>query len=998
MSDNRLPTEVELVYEVMPCNAMRTVQEPVAQPHPCSYFRKWGTYHSYDYSEDGPPPQPGVVQDSVYVGRAALVPEMLSGCRKAPIMSVGINPNLPGWWQSRHGSLNPLLDDYKQFAHYFRYRAVSKLELPEDDYQQFGGGSHDRPLLRVGNQVVASKFELNVARDAEGRRPIPVQLAPQSMYEAYQSLLDSLAEEMGWNSHELIVGEDLSYGNMVACPSARWTTRPTPDPLLPIMTNDERSGIVNECFHDRKYFLRQLFQSLPPVLLIFSQSTANAFIGEMQDRFIEGDPAVGDSLDDLMQRTVRLHYGDLSDGTSLTARIIFAPHITGNPQDFIPARRRVVAQMVEEAEAGNLQFNAATKHLRRPRGSCVFCPMLQIGDCDYIDELTPLSDAPVLTADSSADMLLVEKKTQLALLAAVPALANAAAGWDASNDQPDKTDEPEATAVAPSAVLFADEIGEDDGPTYLLRGRIVTMNKDGDIIPNGLLAISRGVIRSVLNEGDPLPQAFSGVPIVDTEGTIYPGLIDLHNHFVYNVLPLWVVPRKYLNRSQWPRHPEYKSGVSMPIRDALARYSVTAEAIVRYVEARALLGGTTTGQGMRTKVKGGARLFRGAMRNVEETADSRLPEARTRVPDLSVTGASGEENIRSFHDALAQTTDAGAAYFYHLSEGTDDVARRHFINLQNNDLIAPSLVGVHSLGLAREDFDALAENGAKVVWSPFSNLLLYGQTLDLQAVKDSGVKLSLGCDWTPSGSKNLFQELKVASFVNKQQGSPFTVEQLVRFVTSEAAEVTGWHEHLGQLQAGMLADVLVLSGTDGDPYEDLIDALESEVRLVGVQGIARVGDPDLMRALHVGTSNDLETFDVNGTEKLLYLNSPTSPINQLTLGNAIAVLRDAMADLPGFIEQQKAAEGQLLAMGIEEPQRFTIEMDNEFNLFDDPLLEIDEFGVEAELLADVQMVESLPLEDIVVNREEADYWQRVMDEPNLPDALKSYFQQAYELP
>ena len=283
--------------------------------------------------------------------------------------------------------------------------------------------------------VVSSDFELDVPRDDDGARQIPLQLQPQRMYETYQALLDSLGEAMGWTDHEFKVGEDLAYSNMVACPSARWTTRPTSDPLLPYMTVDERRGIVTECFRDRQYFLRQLFQSLPAILLIFSQSTANAFIGEMQDRFIEGDPEPGERLEALMQRTVRLLFGDMSDGTPLTARVIFAPHITGNPDDFIPARARVVEQMVEEAQAGNVVYNTATRHLRRPRGACVFCPMLQIGDCDYTDELTPLTDAPRLTADAPAHMLQEEKMTQLALLKTVPPTTRGAEDVWADTDE-----------------------------------------------------------------------------------------------------------------------------------------------------------------------------------------------------------------------------------------------------------------------------------------------------------------------------------------------------------------------------------------------------------------------------------------------------------------------------------------------------------------------------------------------------------------------------------
>lgn len=74
MDATRLPTEVELAYEVMSCNAMRVAQEPLGKPHPCAYFRKWGTYHSYDYLGDDVPGR-GIIHEASYVGRAPLAPE-----------------------------------------------------------------------------------------------------------------------------------------------------------------------------------------------------------------------------------------------------------------------------------------------------------------------------------------------------------------------------------------------------------------------------------------------------------------------------------------------------------------------------------------------------------------------------------------------------------------------------------------------------------------------------------------------------------------------------------------------------------------------------------------------------------------------------------------------------------------------------------------------------------------------------------------------------------
>lgn len=402
---SQLPTEVELVYEVMPCNAMRVAQGRPGWPHSCSYFRDWGTYHSYDYTFERAPGEAGILHSSEYVGKRALLPELVSGCRKAPIMAVGINPNLPAWWQSKRNSVYPHFDDYRQYAHYFRYRAIHKLELSDADYERFSQGIEDEPL---GDE------ELEVPTDDEGRRPIALRPQAQKMYEAYEDILLRLAEAAGWEDHSLAVGEDLSYGNMVACPSAKWVTRPAGD--LPVMSRAQLKGIVCECFRERSYFLRQLFQSLPRVLLVFSRSTARAFIGEMRERFVEGDPHPDESLEALRSRTVRLEYGSASDGAPLGARVIFAPHVTGTPEQYGPARDSVVAALSEEVDLGHLSLNPETGHLDRPRGACILCPFLEIGPCDYEEELEPLSDAPKLSSRSAVADLLAEKREQDRLL------------------------------------------------------------------------------------------------------------------------------------------------------------------------------------------------------------------------------------------------------------------------------------------------------------------------------------------------------------------------------------------------------------------------------------------------------------------------------------------------------------------------------------------------------------------------------------------------------
>jgi len=539
-----------------------------------------------------------------------------------------------------------------------------------------------------------------------------------------------------------------------------------------------------------------------------------------------------------------------------------------------------------------------------------------------------------------------------------------------------------AGAEEPRAGLLAGEVDEDLGPTFVLKGRVVTMNASREVHEEGQVAISNGRIVAVAPLGQALPPAFENAPSIDTKGTLYPGLMDLHNHFVYNVIDLWTVPKRYEDRGQWQRAPSYGAEVSMPVR-TLAEVPSSARALVRYVEAKALIGGTTTGQGIRTKVNGGIKLFRGAMRNVEVTSDARLPEAGTLVPNLIVD----ETHVAAFRKALASRT----AYFYHLAEGVNDRARQAYNDLVESQLVQKSLVGIHCLGLHPDDLNSLTAAGAKAVWSPLSNLLLYGRTLDLEAVKSAGVPLALGCDWSPSGSKNLLQELKVARWVVDAQGVSLSDADLVSCVTDAPARTLGWAPYLGSLTEQAFADVLVIDGVAGDPYQHLIKAREADIRLLLIHGVARYGERSLMERLHTTPEFPLESWTLAGSERAFNLRTPDSELNDVSFAAAAESLSAAMSDLPGFRERAGGERAKLASFGLEEAPSFVVELDNEYEPTPE---ELQAEPAVAGLTADwSRMVDSVALDTPIV-AEDA-YWQRLSAATNLPEGLAASLRAAY---
>ncbi len=430
-------------------------------------------------------------------------------------------------------------------------------------------------------------------------------------------------------------------------------------------------------------------------------------------------------------------------------------------------------------------------------------------------------------------------------------------------------------------------------PKAALQGRVVTMDERFRVIEDGRVFTHNGSIVAVQDAAAPAPPGFETVPVTDTGGTLYPGLIDLHNHLPYNVLPLWQVPRKFGNRGQWGGHADYRAKVTAPMQ-ALAASDELLASICRYVEAKALVGGTTASQGIALANHAGIRrYFRGVVRNVEATGDEALPSVSTRVPDIVA------QDAQAF---LARLKKERTCYLLHLSEGKDPAARRAFTALQlgpDDWAITPALCGIHAAALERADFDVLAARGGSMVWSPFSNLLLYGGTADVAAAKAAGVPIALGCDWAPSGSRNLLGELKVAHLCSEAAATPvFTPRELVGLVTRDAAGLLEWQQALGSLEAGKRADLVVARGRRDDPYLQLIHARESDLSLVMINGIARFGAEGLMRALGAGG----ETVRIGHARRTLHLAHPNAEplVDGLTLAEARGRLARALRGLPAL--------------------------------------------------------------------------------------------------
>jgi cytosine/adenosine deaminase-related metal-dependent hydrolase len=191
------------------------------------------------------------------------------------------------------------------------------------------------------------------------------------------------------------------------------------------------------------------------------------------------------------------------------------------------------------------------------------------------------------------------------------------------------------------------------------------------------------------------------------------------------------------------------------------------------VEVKAVIGGTTA-------VQGSAKMaypFEGwLVRNVEyETFKTGKKSVYQSALPLR-TEADYKRQLKHMQD--------GGAFIYHLSEGTDPSLIAEYTQLREEDCVQPTLGAIHCTALDQASFDDWAPHGGSVIWSPFSNLWLYRDTTRVQEAKQAGVRVCLGADWSPSGSKNLLGELKVADMWNRTHlGAAFSDQKLCEMAT-----------------------------------------------------------------------------------------------------------------------------------------------------------------------------------------------------------------------
>ena len=227
------------------------------------------------------------------------------------------------------------------------------------------------------------------------------------------------------------------------------------------------------------------------------------------------------------------------------------------------------------------------------------------------------------------------------------------------------------------------------------------MDGENNVINDGNVMVRDGKITGVWasNANPPAGVDFSDVPIVNTEGTIYPGLIDLHNHVHYNHIPLWDFEVHlsdsqkseeggYTNRYQWGNNWDYGPSITWMKTNIQSNYRWDmASEQMKYAEVQAVSGGVTAMQGSPSS---GTQAWDSILsRNVEL-----YNFGQDGISTCAVCGAA-EDDYTGSH--LISQSEAGTlnAWFVHLAEGVDSSSKAEFDALWDKGLIMEETVVIH---------------------------------------------------------------------------------------------------------------------------------------------------------------------------------------------------------------------------------------------------------------------------------------------------------------
>lgn len=372
-----LPIEVQLVSGVKNCDA-------------CKWFwgddRPYGPYPSYDflerypenvkikYNEKAKKPIPWIKTKSNAL--KFIEPAVMQGCRKAPIMTIGINPNLTAFKPNATNDTwaYPKFSDQASYAYYYRYKTIYqesfsgdflKKQMSKDEKEivrakkdgwltsaqrsntsrwlmlkiQYDDGTKEtiertwkpREDYFVNfmkntkknhfkkNEIIAAKLHLKKNLESSVFHNVTGYYARfVPILDGFKKLIAENGDKKQLQKMNLTIGEDIAMHDMIGCASPGWT----------IKYNIPTERVIENCVDENSWVIKQVIQSQPKVIVLVGGSSMSMFLRIFAP--FTNLPKEKDFFDLVRKTCEKPYFMKIKVGKnfSFTSRIICSPHFS----------------------------------------------------------------------------------------------------------------------------------------------------------------------------------------------------------------------------------------------------------------------------------------------------------------------------------------------------------------------------------------------------------------------------------------------------------------------------------------------------------------------------------------------------------------------------------------------------------------------------------------------------------------------------------------------
>lgn len=412
--------------------------------------------------------------------------------------------------------------------------------------------------------------------------------------------------------------------------------------------------------------------------------------------------------------------------------------------------------------------------------------------------------------------------------------------------------------------------------TLVIRnGQVVTADERGTVLQGGSVLIAGNRIVAVTAGDDRRVEAAieSGAQVIDAGGGfVLPGLINTHTHFGMTLFRGTADDRDLQGflAAVWPLEEAFvtpdsvRLGVSIAIAESLQAGVTTAADMFFYPDTSTavaaqlgfrLIAGPTLINGLTVEHADFETAFAAARAWLAEHEPG-LALRATICPHSSYT-LTEPQLLRIA--ALGAEFDALVQIHAAENPGEMDLVRdQHNATpievMQRTGILEGNVLLAHAVHLSDSDLDLLAarfERSRGLAHCPASNMKLASGVARIPEILARGIAVGLGTDGPASSNDlDLFLAMRLSGMLHALSSGPgsVTARQLVEMATIGGARALGIDHQTGSLEAGKLADVVILEGSTPlgvgiDPFSTLVYSLgRAEVRTVLVDGVVRVRD------------------------------------------------------------------------------------------------------------------------------------------------------------